>query len=225
VEARRGLSEKRNFSKVVEAARDAQVLDIGAGKCGGFLLPIVGRQIKIFGTNQIADAAAFVGFGDAGPEAVEFLLELVGFVEQDCGPRNQIEDGAVGAGNRRIKLPAGEDVDSAGANGGFDDFFGVRPARADDAFAAEPRVNRGQEMFADRSFGEREQQSLVDRIGRALLGRIELANGLGFVSEELDAQRTIGLGGVNVENAAANRVLARHFDYVGGGVADCVEVR
>ena len=55
------------------------------GRVRGFLPPIVGRQIKIFGTNEIADAAALVGFFDASPEAVELLLELIGFVEQNGG--------------------------------------------------------------------------------------------------------------------------------------------
>ena len=77
-----------------------------------------------------------MGFGDASPEAVELLLELIGFVEQNGGARDEIEDGAVGSGDGRIKLPAGKNVDAAGADGGFDDFFG-----ASNALAAEARVN------------------------------------------------------------------------------------
>ncbi len=93
--------------------------------------PIFRGQVEIFGADEIADAAALVGFCDAGPEAVEFLLELIGFVEQNCGAGNEIEDGAVGSGDRGIKLPAGKNVDAAGADGGFDDFF-----VACDSFAA-----------------------------------------------------------------------------------------
>ena len=58
---------------VVEAAGDAEVLDIRAGKRCGFLPPIFRREVEIFGADEIADAAALVGFVDAGPEAVEFL--------------------------------------------------------------------------------------------------------------------------------------------------------
>ena len=86
-------------------------------------------------------------------------------------------------------------------------------------------VNRAEQMFADRSFGERKQQGFVHRSGGALRGGIELADGVGFVAKELDAQRAVGLGRVHVEDAAAHGVLAGHFDHVGGGVADGVEVR
>ena len=58
-------------------------------------------------------------------------------------------------------------------------------------------------MLADRGFGEREQQSFIDRSGGALRCGIELADGIGFVAEELDAQRAVGFGGVDVEDAAA----------------------
>ena len=72
-----------------------------------------------------------MGFGDAGPEAVEFLLELIGLVEEDRGARDEIENSAVGSSDRRIKLPAGKNIDSTGADGGFDDLF-----VADNALAA-----------------------------------------------------------------------------------------
>ena len=87
------------------------MFDIGAGEVGCFLPPIVGRKIEIFGTDQIADAAALVGFRDAGPEAVEFLVELIGFVEENGGAGNEIEDGAVGTGDGGVELPAGKNVD------------------------------------------------------------------------------------------------------------------
>ena len=108
------------------------MLDIGAGKCCGFLPPTFRRQVEIFGTDQIADTAALMGLLDAGPEAVEFLLELIGLVEQDRGAGEEIEDGAVGSGERGIKLPAGKNVDSTGTDGGFDNVFCARDALAAD---------------------------------------------------------------------------------------------
>ena len=44
------------------------------GRAAVFCHQSSGGGIEIFGADQIADAAALVGFGDAGPEAVEFLL-------------------------------------------------------------------------------------------------------------------------------------------------------
>ncbi len=85
-------------------------------------------------------------------------------------------------------------------------------------------MNCAEQVFADRSFGEREQQGFVDGIGRALRSGIELANGIRFVAEEFDAERAIGFGRVDVEDAAANGVLAGHLDDVGGSIADGVEV-
>ncbi len=79
-------------------------------------------------------------------------------------------------------------------------------------------------MLAHGSFGEREKQGLVDWSGGALGSGIEFADGIGFVAEEFDAQRAIGFGGVDIEDAAAYGILAGHFDHVGRGVADGVEV-
>ena len=68
------------------------------------------------------------------------------------------------------------------------------------------------------------QQRFVDGIRGALRGGIEVADGLDFVAEELDAHRALGFGRIDIENAAAQGVLAGHFDDVGGRVADGVEV-
>ena len=124
VEAGSGLGEERDGG-LVFAAGDAEMLYVGSGQGRDFLPPVVWRQIQICGANEIADAAAFVGFFDARPEAVELGAEEIGFVEQDGGAGEQIEDAAVGAGDGSVELPAGENGDSAGADGGFDDFFVV----------------------------------------------------------------------------------------------------
>ena len=64
------------------------MFNVCAGECGGFPPPIVRRNVEIFGTNQVSDAAALVGLGNAGPEAVELLFELIGFVEENGGAWN-----------------------------------------------------------------------------------------------------------------------------------------
>ena len=119
------------------------MLDVGAGEGRDFLPPIVGRQIQIHGAHEIADAAALVSFFDAGPEAVEFGAQQIGLVEQHGRVGKQIEDGAVGAGDGSVKLPAGENGDSAGAHGGFDDFFRAgRCACRKAACGSRPAVDR-----------------------------------------------------------------------------------
>src|SRR5258706_9886576 len=99
------------------------MFDVRAGECCGFLPPVVRGQVEIFGADEVADAAAFVGFGDSGPEAVKLLLEQFGFVKHDGGAGDEVEDGAVGAGDGSVKLPAGKNVQSSGAHGGFHNFL------------------------------------------------------------------------------------------------------
>ena len=93
-----------------------------------------------------------------------------------------------------------------------------------DALAGKPRVDRAQQLIADRSFGERQQQRFVHGIGGTLRGGIEAADRFDFVAEEFDADRALGFGRINIENAAAQGVLSGHFDDIGGLVADGVQV-
>ena len=164
-------------------------------------------------------------FFDASPETVELLMELFGFIEEHSGAGEKVEDGAIGSGDGRVEFPAGKNGDSASADGGFHNFFRARLSRTNDALAGEARVDRGQQVIADRSFGERQKQRFVHGSGRALRGGIEPANRVDFVAEEFDAHRALGFGGVDVEDAAAQGILARHLDDVGGTVSNCVQVR
>ena len=161
-----------------------------------------------------------MSFFHAGPEAIELGAEKIGFVEQDGRVRKQIENTAVSSGDGSVELPAGKDGDAAGADGGFDNFF----RRTGDAFAAEARVNCAEQLIADGSFGEREQERFVEGIRRPLRGGIEAADGFDFVAEEFDADGALGFGRIHVEDAAAQGVFAGHFDDIGGGVADGVQM-
>src|ERR1035441_508078 len=109
------------------------MLDIGSSQSGDLLPPILWRQIQVYGTNQIADAAALVRFFNSCPEAVELVAQQIGLIEQYGGVRQQIEDRAIGSGHGSVKLPAGENCYAARANCGFDDFF-----RAGDPFPGKP---------------------------------------------------------------------------------------
>ena len=86
-------------------------------------------------------------------------------------------------------------------------------------------MDRGEQVLGDRRFGERQQLRFVEARLRALRLRIELADGLDFVAEELDAHGAVGFGRIDVENAAAARELAGHLDEVHLRVADAGEVR
>src|SRR5580658_678874 len=79
-------------------------------------------------------------------------------------------------------------------------------------------------MIADGSFGQRQQERLIERIGGALRGGIEAADGINFVTEKFDADWTLGFGRIDIKDAAAESVFAGHFNDVGSGVADGVEV-
>ncbi len=79
-------------------------------------------------------------------------------------------------------------------------------------------------MLGDGGFGERQQPGFVEAGLRALSFGIEAADGLDLVAEELDAQRAVGLGRVDVEDASAARELAGHLDQVHCGVADAGQV-
>src|SRR5579864_1124602 len=128
------------------------MLHVRTRKTCDFFPPVVRRKIQVHGANEVADAAALVSFFDAGPEAVELGAQQVRLVEQYGRVRKEIEDGAVGAGHWSVKLPAGKNRDSAGANRGLDYLF-----RAFNSFSRKPGMNCTQKLIADRSLGERQK--------------------------------------------------------------------
>ncbi len=141
-------------------------------------------------------------------------------VGQHQRARQQIEHGVIGAGHRSVELPSRKHSHAAGAHRLLDDFL-----VAGDALSGKAGVNRAQKFFADRSFGERKQQSFIYGIGRSLGGGIELSYGFDFVPEELDTHRAFVFGRIHIEDPAAQSIFAGHFDDIGGVVADRVEMR
>ena len=93
-----------------------------------------------------------------------------------------------------------------------------------DAPLAETRVDRGQQVFGDGSFGERQELRFVETGLRALRFRIELR--MDSISSPKNSMRTgrSDLGRVDVQNAAAAGELAGHFDQVHLRVADAGEM-
>ena len=105
-----------------------------------FLPPALRRQIQIRRPDKISHTAALVRFFDPRPEAVEFAAQQIRLVEQHRRMGQQIEDGAIRSGDRRIKFPARKHSHPAGSHRRFDDLF-----VPGDALAREPRVDRAQQ--------------------------------------------------------------------------------
>src|SRR5208282_767130 len=131
----------------------------------------------------------------------------------------QVENAAVGACYRSIKLPAWENS-SAGITHGL--LYNLR--RSSDAFSREPGIDRAQQFFRDWSLCQRQEHHLIDWIRGPLTCGIKLAHRFDFIPEKFDANRTIGFRGIHVEDAASSGVLARHLDHIGGTVADRVQM-
>ncbi len=86
-------------------------------------------------------------------------------------------------------------------------------------------MDGGQQALSYWGLGERQQLGFVQAGLRALGFRIETADGVDFVAEELDAHGAVGFGRVDIEDAAAARELARHLHEVHLRVADAGQVR
>src|SRR5207253_169535 len=146
-------------------------------------------------------------------------FHAIGLIHHHRRLWHQIEYTAIRAGNRCVEFPAGKSRYSSRLHSLLNDVL-----RSGDAFSRETGVNSTQQLLAHRRFGQRQQQRLVHRSGRALAGRVELANGLYFVTKELNAHGAVRFRGIDIENAAAQRILSRHLDQVGSGVANLMQL-
>ena len=197
METRRRLGvEAHRFSRV--RARNPQMLHIGARQSVQLRPPLLRRKIKIPWTHQIAHTTSLMRLLDSLPGVIKFLLQRFRFVREHHSLRQQIEQSMVRARNPCIEFPAGENAHAAGMHRLLDDFF-----RASDALARQAGMDRAQQLVADGSLGQRQQQRLVHWSGGALGRGIKLANGLDFIAKKLDAQRPVGLGRVHIEDPAS----------------------
>src|SRR4051812_14198495 len=219
VEASSRLRQQSDGGFSVFVPGDAEMFEISSGQGCDFLPPVIGRKIQVRRANKVPYAAALMRFFHSSPETIEFRAQEIRFIEKHGGIGQQVEYGAVRACDGCVKLPARENCYSGRANGAFHNFF-----IADDALAREAAMDGAEQLLADRSLGEWQEQSFVDRVGRALRSWIEAADGVHFIAKELDAHGAFGFRGVDIENAATDRVLAGHFNYVGRTVSNCIEV-
>ncbi len=82
VEARCGLRLQREVLAFVRTF-DSQLFDGDHGCPLHAGAPLLRREVKIFGTDEIADKAAFVRLGYFCPPSIVRFFERVRFVEQD----------------------------------------------------------------------------------------------------------------------------------------------
>jgi hypothetical protein len=199
-------------------AHQGQIFEIRPGQRRGFFPPAFRRQVKIRGTNQVPDSAAFVRFFDAGPHFVQLQPSASGS-SRITRFRKQPENAAVGARHRSIELPPRK---NARARVAHRLLHNLRRSR--NAFPRKPRVDRTEQLFGDRSFRQRQKQRLIDRVRRPLARRIKLAHRFDLIAEKLDAHRPVRFRRIHIENAAASRILPGHFHHIGRAVADRVQV-
>ena len=197
------------------------------------VVEVPGGEVDVFGANEVADAGAVVALLDLVPPALALIFDHGGFFDEDagCGGLEALRRSrrvrlapATGAKNSQPGKMVASPVrvltwvrSSAG-------FFAAFEGCTCCAGAGEAGVDGGEEFFGDGSFGEGEEQGVVERRAAALGFGVELADGFDLVAEEVDADGAVHLGGVDVEDAAAEGDLAGHFDDVDSGVADGEEV-
>ena len=139
------------------AAIQSKMFEISAGKLGNLRPQLLRRKVKIGRLHQIANAAALVGLFDASPAMFQFRLQRLGLIDQHRGVGKQIKQSVLGARHRRVKLPAGKHRDASGAHCLLHNVFRPR-----DPLSRKPCMNRFQNFFAHRGFGERQQHSFLN---------------------------------------------------------------
>src|ERR1039458_1553088 len=132
---------------------------------------------------------------DLVPPAFALVLHHGRFFDKDAGSgAKEVEQGGVGACDRRKEFPAREDRSVSGArrNVGleFPWLFPAFELRTWQARPREARVDRGENLLGDRRFRERKQQSFVERGGGTLSLGVKAADGLHLVAGERDGTGT-----------------------------------
>ena len=169
---------------------------------------------------------------DLVPPALTLVLHHRRLFDEDARVRpcggEQVEDAQLRSGNRGEELPSGKHgrFACACAHVGLQLYRRLAAFELSrcDAAARQPCVDGGQQLLRNRSLGERKQERLVEMRAAALRLGVELADGLDLVAEEVDADGTIHLRRVDVDDSAANRHLPGHLDHVYARVADREQV-
>jgi len=217
----------------VEDVNCAELVELEAGVFVEAVAEVPGREIDVFWSDEIADAGAVVTLLDLVPPALALIFDHGGLFEEDArsgwaGGAEEIEEGEIGPSYGGEELPSGEDGCFTGSSADVGEelggFFAAFEDCACSACAGKAGVDGGEEFVGDGSFGEWEEQGVVESGGGALGFGIEAADGLDLVAEEVDADGTVHLRGVHVEDAATESDLAGHLYYIDFGVSDGEEM-
>ena len=232
VKAKRGPRVQLDFAErcvFVEHVDGAKLIEIEADVRLELGLQNLRAQINVLGPDERADAGALVPLLDLVPPAIDLIAHHAQAHRQRARSAGASVSRDLSApATDGEELPAGKDADAAGGRR-FDGhlFFVAFGFGSESAtpLLAQARMNRGQQVFGYGRFSKRQKLRLVQAGLRALRLRIELADGIDFVAEKLDADGPIGFGRVDIENSAAARELARHFHQVHLRVAHAGQMR
>ena len=138
---------------------------------------------------------------DLVPPALALVLHHRRLFDKDArrrpAGREQIQQRMRRSSHRRKKLPAGKDRRLARARRNvrlqLHRLFAAFERRPGEPAARQPRIDRAQHLLRHRNLGQRQQQRFIQRSCCALRLRIELADRLDLVAEEVDAHRALHL--------------------------------
>ncbi len=118
VEAHGGARGKVDFGEVaavgVKDVDGAELVEFEARELVEAVVEIPGREVDVFGADEVADAGAVVTLLDLVPPALALIFDHGGLFDEDAGccragGAEEIEEGEVGSGDGGEELPAGED--------------------------------------------------------------------------------------------------------------------
>ena len=188
------------------------------------VLPVARRQVRrrpvlrqLTGLDQLG--APFVGLA---PEEAGGLGDVARLVEHEQGARTDVVEagrrsevggpdlGGVTDGHRSARLATRDDLQRVGVEAGEVRGETFRESRGG---PAESVPDRGRPTRREEELGGGQQDRALDRGRRPLVGRVERAQRVDLVAEELDPDRERHRRREDVDDAAASRRLTAACDF------------
>ncbi len=118
VEALGGASGEVDFGEIAAVGFEdvdcAELVELETGEAAEAVIEFPGREVDVFGADEIADSRAVVALLDLVPPAFALVFDHGRFFEEDAGRgraggAEEIEECVGSAGDGGEELPAGED--------------------------------------------------------------------------------------------------------------------